>query len=172
MELWPYHLKAAPSQVFLAVHENLQDIAFFIDLELTPSGILILCKPARRYGNGPEPFSNFFIGQAYLKPLTDKDGPIANVTFGPGCWNNWHTHHKGGQILLVTGGKGWCQAWGEPARELKPGDVVNISPKAKHWRGAAADSWFSLLAIEIPAESGAVEWLAPVEDDVYRALSC
>ena len=85
----------------------------------------------------PEMFSKYFIGQAYLQPLTDKGGPIANVTFQPGCRNNWHIHHKGGQILLVTGGRGWYQAWGEPARELHPGDVVNIPPEVKHWHGAA-----------------------------------
>ena len=88
----------------------------------------------------PEMFSKYFIGQAYLNPLTQQGGPIANVTFEPGCRNNWHIHHKGGQILLVTGGKGWYQAWGEPAQELHPGDVVNIPPEVKHWHGAAADS--------------------------------
>ena len=100
-------------------------------------------------------------------PLTDKGGPIVNVTFEPGCRNNWHIHHKGGQILLVIGGRGWYQAWGEHARELYPGDVVNIPPELKHWHGAAADSWFSHLAVEIPAEGAAVEWLEPVTDDVY-----
>ena len=74
----------------------------------------------------PEAFSKYFIGQAYLQPLTDKGGPISNVTFEPGCRNNWHIHHKGGQILLVTGGRGWYQAWDKPAQELHPGDVVNI----------------------------------------------
>ncbi len=122
-------------------------------------------------GKLPGQFSKFFIGQAYLKPLTDKGGPIANVIFEPGCRNNWHIHHKGGQILLVTGGRGWYQAWGESARELKPGDVVDIPPEVKHWHGAAADSWFSHLAVEIPAEGGAVEWLEPVGDDIYTALA-
>ena len=121
-------------------------------------------------GELPEPFSRFFIGQAYLKPLTDKGGPIANVTFEPGCRNNWHIHHKGGQILLVTGGRGWYQAWGEPARKLRPGDVVDIPPEVKHWHGAAADSWFSHLAVEVPAEGAAVEWLEPVENYVYTEL--
>lgn len=122
-------------------------------------------------GKLPEPFCKFFIEQAYLKPLTDKGGPTANVTFEPGCRNNWHIRHKGGQILLVTGGKGWYQAWAEPARELKSGDIVDIPPEVKHWHGAAADSWFSHLAVEIPAEGGAVEWLEPVANDAYTALS-
>lgn len=118
----------------------------------------------------PEMFSRYFIGQAYLQPLTDKGGPIANVTFSPRCRNNWHIHHKGGQILLVTGGEGWYQAWDEPARKLHPGDVVNIPPEVKHWHGAAADSWFSHLALEIPAEGGSNEWLEAVTEDVYNQL--
>ena len=118
----------------------------------------------------PEKFSQFFIGQAYLNSLTDKGGPSANVTFSPGCRNNWHIHHKGGQILLVTGGKGWYQAWGEPARELHPGDVVDIPPEVKHWHGAAKDSWFAHLAVEIPAEGASNEWLEPVDDEAYGKL--
>ena len=119
----------------------------------------------------PEQFSKFFIGHAYLQPLTDKGGPTSNVTFEPGCRNNWHIHHKGGQILIVTGGKGWYQAWGEPARKLRPGDVVDIPPEVKHWHGAAKDSWFSHLAVEIPAEGAGNEWLEPVTDEVYNKLS-
>ena len=118
----------------------------------------------------PEQFSKFFIGQAYLQPLTDKGGPISNVTFEPGCRNNWHIHHKGGQILIFTGGKGWYQAWGEPARELHPGDVVDIPPEVKHWHGAAKDSWFSHLAVEVPAEGSGNEWLEPVTDETYDQL--
>ena len=119
----------------------------------------------------PEKFSKYFIGQAYLQMLTDQGGPIANVTFEPGCRNNWHIHHKGGQILLVTGGTGWYQAWGEPARKLRPGDVVNIPAEVKHWHGAACDGWFSHLAVEIPAEGAYNEWLEPVNDDQYRTLT-
>ena len=118
----------------------------------------------------PEKFSQFFIGLAYLNPLTDKGGPIANVTFSPGCRNNWHIHHKGGQILLVTGGRGWYQAWGEPARELHPGDVVDIPPEVKHWHGAAKDSWFAHLAVGVPAEGASNEWLEPVDDEAYGQL--
>lgn len=92
------------------------------------------------------------------------------MTFEPGRRNNWHIHHKGGQILLVTGGKGWYQAWGEPARELHPGDVVDILPEVKHWHGAAKDSWFSHLAVEIPAEGASNEWLEAVTDEEYEKL--
>lgn len=121
----------------------------------------------------PEMFSKFFIGQAYLNPLTDKGGPIANVTFEPGCRNNWHIHHAksgGGQILLVTGGKGWYQAWGEAAQQLNPGDVVVIPAGVKHWHGAAADSWFSHLAVEVTGEETSNEWLEAVTDEEYTKL--
>lgn len=118
----------------------------------------------------PPMFSQYFSGRAYLCMLTTSGVGIGNVTFEPGCRNNWHIHHKGGQILLVTGGRGWYQAWGEPARALRPGDVVEIPPEVKHWHGAAKDSAFSHLAVEIPAEGGSNEWLERVADDVYDAL--
>lgn len=104
----------------------------------------------------------FFVGQSYLKMLTTQRVGIANVTFEPGCRNNWHIHQKGGQILLCTAGRGYYQEWGKPAQELKPGDVVNIPPEVKHWHGAAPDSWFSHLAVEIPAEGASNEWLEAV----------
>ncbi len=118
----------------------------------------------------PEQFAKFFTGNAYLNMLTTAGVPIGNVTFEPGCRNNWHIHHKGGQILLVTGGCGWYQVWGEPARELHPGDVVEIPAEAKHWHGAAADSWFTHLAVEIPAGDGSNEWLEPVTGEEYNIL--
>ncbi|HJD45463.1 MAG TPA: cupin domain-containing protein [Candidatus Mediterraneibacter norfolkensis] len=115
-------------------------------------------------------FAQYFIGQSYLKMLTTERVGIGNVTFEPGCRNNWHIHHKGGQILLVTGGHGWYQEWGKPAQELKAGDVVNIPPEVKHWHGAAADSWFQHLAIEVPAEGASNEWLEAVSDEEYGKL--
>lgn len=122
----------------------------------------------------PEMFAKFFIGKAYLQPLTDKGGPIANVTFEPGCRNNWHIHHAksgGGQILLVTGGMGRYQAEGEPARALFPGDVVVIPAGVKHWHGAAKDSWFSHLAVEVTGEETSTEWLEAVIDEEYNKLT-
>ena len=107
-------------------------------------------------------FAQYFIGQSYL--------PVSNVTFEPGCRNNWHIHHKGGQILLVTDGRGWYQEWGKPARELKPGDTVDIPPEVKHWHGAAKDSWFAHIAISVPAEGASNEWLEPVSDEEYNKL--
>lgn len=118
----------------------------------------------------PEKFSKYFIGQAYLNMLTTTGVPIGNVTFEPGCRNNWHIHHKGGQILLVTEGRGWYQEWGKEPQELHPGDVVNIAPEVKHWHGAAQDSWFAHLAVEVPAEGSSNEWLEPVSDEKYGKL--
>lgn len=89
------------------------------------------------------------------------------------CRNNWHIHHAtggGGQILLCTDGKGWYQEWEKPARELNPGDVVIIPPEVKHWHGAAEDSWFTHLAIEVPGEEASNEWCEAVDDDAYGKL--
>ncbi len=121
-------------------------------------------------GEKNEAYAQYFSGQSYLQMLSTQGVAIANVTFEPGCRNNWHIHHKGGQILLVTGGRGYYQAWGEPARELHPGDVVHIPPETKHWHGAAPDSWFSHLAVAVPAEGAANEWLEAVADKEYAAL--
>lgn len=121
-------------------------------------------------GEKNEAFKEYFVGQSYLNMLTTTGVAIRNVTFEPGCRNNWHIHHKGGQILLVTNGRGYYQEWGKPAQELKPGDVVNIPPEVKHWHGAAKDSWFCHLAIEVPAKDAANEWLEPVSDEDYLKL--
>lgn len=117
-------------------------------------------------------YAKFFIGQSFLNPLTDpKTGLfLANVTFEPGCRNNWHIHHAksgGGQVLVCVAGHGCYQEWGKEMQELRPGDVVNIAPGVKHWHGAAPDSWFSHLAVEVPGDEASNEWLEPVENDVY-----
>ena len=124
------------------------------------------------FGFGKEnPYGQYFIGKSYLQPITTENGvPMFNVTFEPRCRNNWHIHHKGGQILLVTQGRGWYQEWGKPARALKAGDVVNIPPETKHWHGAAKDSWFTHIAVEVPSKDGSSEWLEPVTDEVYDKL--
>jgi alkylhydroperoxidase/carboxymuconolactone decarboxylase family protein YurZ/quercetin dioxygenase-like cupin family protein len=115
-------------------------------------------------------YAKYFTGQSYLIMLTTEGVPVAHVSFAPSCRNWWHIHHKGGQILLATGGRGYYQEFGEKARELRPGDAVNVKPEVKHWHGAAADSWFSHLAIEAPAEGAANEWIEPVTDEEYNKL--
>ena len=119
-------------------------------------------------------FARYFVGQSYLNMLTTEGVVIGNVTFEPGCRNNCHIHHAtsgGGQILLCTAGRGWYQAWGQPAQELRPGDVVVIPPEVKHWHGAARDSWFQHLAVEVPGQDCKNEWCEPVSDADYETLN-
>ena len=118
-------------------------------------------------------YAQYFVGTSYLSILSKEQVFIGNVTFEPGCRNNWHIHRStrgGGQILLVTAGRGWYQEWGKPAQELHPGDVVNIPANVKHWHGAAKDSWFAHLAVEVPGEDTANEWLEAVSDEDYSKL--
>jgi len=124
-------------------------------------------------GQPNDGYARYFSGQSYLAPLSTRQAGIFNVTFEPGCRNNWHVHRAksgGGQMLLCLAGRGWYQEWGKPAQALRPGDVVNIPAGVKHWHGAAADSWFSHLAVEVPGEDCANEWLEPVDDVQYDAL--
>ena len=119
------------------------------------------------------PFGKFFVGKSYLNMLSTEGVVIGNVTFEPGCRNNWHIHKAdkgGGQILLCTGGKGWYQEWGQPAQELNAGDVVHIPAGVKHWHGAAKDSWFVHIAVEVPGENTSSEWCEPVSDEEYNNL--
>ena len=118
-------------------------------------------------------YSKYFVGQSYLNMLSVEQVVIGNVTFEPGCRNNWHIHHAksgGGQILLCTAGRGYYQEWGKEAQELRPGDVVNIPVDVKHWHGAAPDSWFSHVAVEVPGTETKNEWCEPVSDENYRRL--
>lgn len=126
-------------------------------------------------GEKNDAFAPYFIGQSYLKALTGPDDylPIHNVTFEPGCRNNWHVHHAskgGGQVLICVEGEGWYQEEGKPARSLKPGDVVEIPANVKHWHGAKAGCWFSHLAFGFPGEDVSNEWLEPVDDEQYAKL--
>lgn len=120
-------------------------------------------------------FAKFFIGNSYLKPLTDPQKTVfmANVTFEPKCRNNWHIHKAdkgGGQILICVDGRGWYQECGKPARELHEGDIVTIPAGVKHWHGATRDSWFSHIAVEVSGENASNEWLEPVTDEEYDKL--
>lgn len=130
------------------------------------------------FGLGSEntAFAPFFRGTSYLNPLT-KPGEsavfLANVTFEPGCRNNWHIHHAksgGGQILICTAGSGWYQEYGKEAVSLEPGTVIVIPPEVKHWHGAKADSWFSHIAVEVPGEETSNEWLEAVSEESYSRL--
>lgn len=124
-------------------------------------------------GQPNDTFAKFFVGQSYLAPLSTSQVGIFNVTFEPGCRNNWHIHHAksgGGQILICISGRGYYQEWGKEAQELHPGDVVNIPVGVKHWHGAACDSWFSHLALEVPAVEGSNEWLEAVDEETYSKL--
>lgn len=119
------------------------------------------------------PYGEFFVGQSYLAPLSIEQVPIFNVTFEPGCRNNWHIHHAksgGGQMLICIGGRGFYQEWGKEAIEMTPGKVINIPAEVKHWHGAAADSWFSHLAIEVDGEETSNEWLEAVAEEDYNKL--
>ena len=115
-------------------------------------------------------YAKYFIGRSFLAPVSTQQVGVFAVTFEPGCRNNWHIHHAtkgGGQILICTAGEGYYQEWGKPAVRMKPGDTVNIPAGVKHWHGAAPDSWFQHLAVEVPGEGGRTEWLEPVDDAAY-----
>lgn len=123
------------------------------------------------FGDENVAYAKYFIGTSYLNGLVSPDDNVdvnvGNVVFEPGCRNNWHIHHDGFQLLLVTAGEGWYQEEGKPARLLKPGDVVTVHEGVKHWHGATKDSWFAHIAIT----KGSSEWLEPVDDQQYNQLS-
>ncbi len=124
-------------------------------------------------GKPNDGFAEYFTGRSYLAPVSVSQVGIHNVTFEPGCRNNWHIHNAdkgGGQILICIAGRGYYQEWGKEPQEMKPGDCINIAPGIKHWHGAAPDSWFSHLAIEVPGENGTNKWLEPVSDEEYEVL--
>lgn len=121
-------------------------------------------------------FAPYFKGNSFLNPLTvPGKSPVfmANVTFEPGCRNNWHIHHAtsgGGQILICIAGEGWYQEEGKEPVSLEPGMVITIPAEVKHWHGAKADSWFSHIAAEVPGENCKNEWCEPVTDEIYSKL--
>lgn len=119
-------------------------------------------------------FARYFSGRSFLAPVSQEQVGIFNVTFEPGCRNNWHIHHAksgGGQILICVAGHGYYQEWGKEAVQMHPGDVVNIPAGVKHWHGAAPDSWFSHLAVEVPGEAPSNEWLEAVTEEAYAAAT-
>ena len=133
---------------------------------------------ANIFGKGQpnDAYARYFAGHSFLNPLTKAgECPIAmsNVTFEPGCRNNWHIHHAGrggGQMLICTAGEGWYQEAGKAAQSLTPGAVVYIPAGVKHWHGAKKDSWFAHIAFDVPGEDASNEWLEPVTDEEYNSL--
>ena len=124
-------------------------------------------------GEPNDAYARYFTGRSYLSPVSTEQTGIFNVSFEPGCRNNWHIHQSskgGGQILICVGGRGYYQEWGKEAIEMQGGDCINIPAGVKHWHGAAGDSWFSHLAIEVPGEDCATQWLEPVAEALYKQL--
>lgn len=115
-------------------------------------------------------YAKYFIGNYYLTPYKTDGVNTSNVTFEPGCRNNWHVHHKTGQILICVAGEGWYQEEGKKPQKLHPGDVVNIPAEVKHWHGATKDSWFQHIAQSISMEGAGTTWLEPVDDEYYNTL--
>lgn len=119
-------------------------------------------------------YADYFKGNSYLAKISDEQVAIVNVTFEPGCRNNWHIHQAtrgGGQMLIGVAGRGWYQEWGKPAQEILPGTVIHIPAGVKHWHGAADDSWFAHLAFEIEGDNASNEWLEPVSDTEYEKVN-
>lgn len=134
-----------------------------------------ISPPISPFSTGEEntAYAQYFSGKSWLVRLsTDKKlgVPLANVTFEPGCRNNWHSH-TGGQILIAVGGTGYYQERGKASRRLEPGDIVEITPNVEHWHGAAPNSWFSHLAIECHPETNKNTWLEPVSDSEYQTAT-
>ncbi len=124
-------------------------------------------------GSKNDAYKQYFIGQSYISPISTEQVKMYNVTFEPKCRNNWHIHKAktdGGQILIAVGGRGYYQEWGKEAIEMKPGDVINIPANVKHWHGAAPDSWFSHIAVEVDGIETDNVWLEPVNDEEYGKL--
>ncbi len=127
-------------------------------------------------GKPNKAFAKYFVGESFLNPLTNPQETtvfLANVTFEPGCRNNWHIHHAkngGGQLLICTAGEGWYQEENKPPVSLTPGTVITIPAEVKHWHGAKKDSWFSHIAVEVPGEDTSNEWCEPVNDEEYNKL--
>ena len=120
-------------------------------------------------GEENKAYAQYFTGKSWLAPITNDKNlnvPLANVTFEPGCRNNWHSH-TGGQLLIVVGGEGLYQERGKPARHLKAGDIVEAAPNVEHWHGATANSWFAHLFTNGSPTTNENKWLERVTDEEY-----
>lgn len=127
-------------------------------------------------GESNDAYSQYFTGASFLNTLTDPTKGemfVCNVTFEPGCRNNWHTHvatSGGGQVLICIAGEGWYQEDGKDAIELKEGTVQFIPANVKHWHGAKKDSWFSHVVFSPSGENTSNEWHEQVSDEDYNNL--
>ena len=122
-------------------------------------------------GKPNDTYAKYFIGNSYIANFEGQDGAPVNVTFEPGCRNNWHVHHDSVQVLVCVAGRGWYQEWGKEAVEMTPGTVIAIPVGVKHWHGAAKDSWFQHLTYMTRlGKDASNEWLEPVTDEVYGKL--
>lgn len=124
-------------------------------------------------GNPNSVFAKYFTGDSFVSPLFTDGLFVANVTFEPGCINNWHTHNAttgGGQLLIAVGGRGYYQLEGQEPVEMNPGDVALMPANVKHWHGAAKDSWFSHISVEVPGTDGSTDWFEAVNQDDYKKL--
>ena len=135
------------------------------------------CAGSWPKGNPNDAYAQYFTGQSHLAPIQPKNlaegettiQSYANVTFEPGCRNNWHIHHGAHQILICVSGEGIYQEWGKPAIHLHAGDIIDIPEGVKHWHGATKDSWFQHLASHIHVgDPESNEWLEPVTDEQYN----
>jgi len=145
-------------QAVAAVFGETAEAAETVDFSVWPKG-------------EPNPYGKYFTGRSYLAPLNAENGGPTNVTFEPGCRNNWHIHHKQVQVLICVAGRGWYQEWGKPAVKMVPGTVIAIPAEVKHWHGAARDSWFQHLTYHTHvAPDASNEWLEPVDDATYNKL--
>ena len=119
-------------------------------------------------GESNDAYAEYFSGKSYLASL---GGGYHNVTFEPGCRNNWHIHHDAVQVLICVSGLGWYQEWNKPAIELRPGVIIEVPEGVKHWHGARKDSWMQHLYLHKDAgENASNEWCEPVSDEDYAKL--
>ncbi|RYF25240.1 MAG: cupin domain-containing protein [Flavobacteriales bacterium] len=114
-----------------------------------------------------------FKGTVWLQMLVSSDttynSNIGAVTFAPMARTRWHSH-PGGQLLLVTDGKGLYQEKGQAVKVIKKGDVVKCPPNVVHWHGATPHDNMTHIAIGTNTQKGSVVWLEHVSDSEYQSL--
>ena len=118
--------------------------------------------------------AEYFTGTVRIDPLFQANDAAravgASVTFEPAARTAWHTHPLG-QILIVTAGCGLVQCWDGPVEEIRPGDIVRIPPREKHWHGATATTAMTHIAIQEQLDGKIVDWMEKVTDEQYHGSS-